>query len=59
MHGTMKFQFLKAWKVENMLVNIIVGLALVVICLEFYTTFKARNEAKIWNNLNKIENGHG
>ena len=42
-----------------MLVNIIVGLALVVICLEFYTTFKARNEAKIWNNLNKIENGHG
>ena len=32
---------------------ILVGTALAVIAYEFYAAFRARREAKIWNNLNK------
>lgn len=32
---------------------ILVGTALAVIIYEFYTVFRARREAKIWENLNK------
>ena len=41
-----------------MLTTILVVTALAVICLEFYTVFKARAETKIWNNIREMGENH-